>query len=202
MSLAFQGGDWFAESGTDPVVRERIGSQFSKRRSHRGRRYCSGTRGIIASTTPLFGSEPDVCCHGEHLADRGFVDAAYLVLGTLGGNTGPDTTSKKYFGFELRNNSGSSEVYIVNGSGSAQTRTLVTGLGINIKNESTYEARLFSGSRIEFYINGTKVGTHTTNLPSGAPSSRQFFQAYYDGITGTTGNPTFRVSNFTAILSR
>lgn len=142
----------------------------------------------IASTTPIFNANPVFTVTASTTPAAGNVDVCYAVVGTLGGTT-ISTTANNYFGFELRNNSGASEVYIVNANESSQTRTRVgteVGSLVNIKNTTTYSAVMYSGNRIEFYANGVKLGTHTTNLPSGDFTSNTTVQFYLDGVSGTT----------------
>ena len=141
----------------------------------------------IASTTPTFNLNPVFTVTASSTPAAANVDVCYAVVGTLGGTT-ISTTANNYFGFEFRNNSGVSQVFIVNANESAQTRTQVgteVGSVVNIKNLLTYSAVMYSGNRIEFYANGVKLGAHTTNLPSGDFTSNTTVQFYFDGVSGT-----------------
>lgn len=60
-------------------------------------------------------------------------------------------------------------LYAQNANGSTATSTDVTS-GITVTNWNIYEIVFLPGTSAKFYINGTLVATHTTNLPtSGTP---------------------------------
>lgn len=96
-------------------------------------------------------------------------------------------------GIRFVNNNG--VIYASNGDGSANTNTNVDS-GITDANWNIYEIVFNPGTDAKFYINGTLVATHTTNLPTG---SLQFFGM---GYTKGTNNITFYVNPITFSLEQ
>ena len=101
---------------------------------------------------------------------------AYLTTGTgliCGGNTVIDTVDFSFFGFHIKCVSGVGSVYAsTNIATNAVTETLldISGLGLGttpFENNVTYYAKLTSGQKIDYYINGVLLDTETTNLPTG-----------------------------------
>jgi hypothetical protein len=124
---------------------------------------------------------------------------SYISFGYLGGSsTYPDTSATltvKHAGFILDG----AVIYASNADGSAQTKTDVSsGLTLNTVND--YAIIMDSGTNIKFYVNGTLVATHTTNLPSGAhsPASRRMFVFGIDNDAGTTQTRLLNVGSATA----
>ena len=72
-------------------------------------------------------------------------------------------------------------LYAQNANGTTATSTNVTG-SLTLTNYNTYEIVFNPGTNILFYINGSLVATHTTNLPT--TGSLVFaFGADYNGST-------------------
>lgn len=87
----------------------------------------------------------------------------------------PDTSgnyTEKHFGFIIDG----TIIYASNSDGTTQTKTDVTS-GVTMTNLNTFRAIQTSGTNIKFYINGTLVATHTTNLPAGAYTGSQLWGA-------------------------
>lgn len=104
----------------------------------------------------------------------------YCIISTE--NTAPAPTigsgalTSKHIGFILDVSSSTATLYASNANGSAQTKTDVTG-GRTLSNSFVLYAVMDGSTDIKFYIDGTLVATHTTNLPSGAASSDEVFWA-------------------------
>lgn len=96
-------------------------------------------------------------------------------------------------GIRFVNNNG--VIFASNGNGASNTNTNVDS-GITDANYNTYEIVFNPGVDAKFYINGTLVATHTTNLPTG---SLQFFGI---GYTKGTNNLTFYVNPVTFSLEQ
>jgi hypothetical protein len=84
-----------------------------------------------------------------------------------------DTTDQSFFGFHVQTIAGVGLVYAcTNIGGNTATETLldISGLGLGstpFENDNTFYAKLTSGQKIDYYINGVLLDTETTNLPSG-----------------------------------
>lgn len=79
-------------------------------------------------------------------------------------------------------------LYTVTSGGSSVTSNNVTS-GITITNFNLYKIQR-SGSNIYFYINGTLVATHTTNLPTSS-ANKIMFGVANQGSPSTNGTVTF-----------
>lgn len=88
----------------------------------------------------------------------------YSVLGTVGSASSVTPTSA-HVGFAIHDNLGSHEIICTNANGTAETTTVSTAY--NISNFNHFTAVVTSGVNIKYYVNGTLIATHTTNLPSG-----------------------------------
>ncbi len=83
-----------------------------------------------------------------------------------------DTSIGRKIGFWLSN----STLYGVVGGGTDYT--LVSYGAINTALTYILEAKLIAGTSVEFFVNGTSIGTATTNIPTGATGSDFIFSAY------------------------
>lgn len=103
-----------------------------------------------------------------------------LGMGSATADTAFTGSSNKTLCFRLlRTTAGGLVVYTVTGTGSAETATDVTTAATATTGWNTagtnydqlYVIDYTSGTSAKFYINGTLVATHTTNLPTGALTS-------------------------------
>lgn len=95
---------------------------------------------------------------------------------TVSGANATNTT--RHAGFWVED----ATIYASNADGTTQTRTDVSA-GITVTENNTYQIEITGGSSIKFYINGTLVATHTTNLPTGSSTN---FDLFF-GIATATG---------------
>ena len=102
-----------------------------------------------------------------------------------------DIQSSTAAGVRFVNNNG--VIYASNGNGSSNTNTNVD-TGITDANWNVYEIVFNPGTDAKFYINGTLVATHTTNLPTGS------LQLFGIGYTKGTNNITFYINPVTISL--
>lgn len=91
-------------------------------------------------------------------------------------NGGPISSSNTGWCFRYQPAVSEVNFYSISHNGSSQTSndTGVTGFGNYTKFKIVYE----STSSLKFYINGTLVATHTTNIPDGASGNNQLAYAY------------------------
>ncbi len=68
-------------------------------------------------------------------------------------------------------------------AGGTQTKTDITS-GITLTNWNTYRFVFDTGTDIKFYVNDVLEATHTTNLPSGAPSPIIFIGMNHASVNG------------------
>lgn len=178
-------GDGFSDAGC--VVTAAAGNDgfdFGKDGSAAGCNIARTIGDTVSSSTPVFDMNPSFSTTFLMTAvNNANTDVCYSVMGTVGGSA-IGLASNKYFGFELNNTSGAFSVAAVNSNATAQTRTVLTAGSGHPKNEATYTAIMYSGSRIEFFVNGVKQAVHTTNLPSGGLTNQTFMQMYFDGQAG------------------
>lgn len=87
------------------------------------------------------------------------------------------STGRKYLGFKFKQTTANTDVltYGVVCDGTNVESSVLLGTNFQLGNSSNYFCKLTSGTKAEFWINGTLMGTITTNLPSGAPTNGQFF---------------------------
>lgn len=76
-------------------------------------------------------------------------------------------TAANQFGFKTRNTGGASEYYVTNANATTETETAT---GYDAGSVFLFHAYQTSTTNIKFYSNKTLEATHTTNLPTGAPS--------------------------------
>lgn len=111
----------------------------------------------------------------------------YIVFGDVN-TAGSLTVTRRHFGFIMKNNNGTAELYATNANGTTQTTTLITGGGTTVdSNATSLYAQMTSSSQILFYVNGVLKATHSTNLPSGTPSFGMW-QLHLAGSAGTAGS--------------
>jgi hypothetical protein len=135
------------------------------------------------------GGDPDTCSLlSDFLAgtmlDGWDVDYEFVVVTELSYNTEQDafwgfapfaavpadaTATDEHMGFYVQDGT----LYASNGSGSAQTKTQITG--ITITDVNAYRFIFDNGTNIKFYVNEVLKATHTTNLPSGAGGPKLWF---------------------------
>lgn len=108
----------------------------------------------------------------------GTVDQEMNVAGDI-----PFTKTAKHIGIYRTTGSGASTFTASNANGTTQTSTTFTG-PTNDKYAS-WRIDFTAGSDIKFYLNGTLVATHTTNLPTGAQTVSGTSLCIAIGNTGT-----------------
>lgn len=121
----------------------------------------------------------------------------YMILGyAFGpGDALPAASYFKYFGFRMRNNAGTAELYSVHQDATHAEGSTSIGSGVSWGgNTHTMVADMSSGTNIKFYVDGTLLATHTTNLPSGVQAGGALYQIAAIGKTGTT-NQTMATVN-------
>lgn len=116
----------------------------------------------------------------------------YLGFGIANASTTfDDIQTSTVAGVRFVNNNG--VIYASNGDGSANTNTNVDS-GITDANWNVYEIVFNPGTDAKFYINGTLVATHTTNLPTGS------LELFGIGYTKGTNNITIYINPVTISL--
>jgi hypothetical protein len=71
-------------------------------------------------------------------------------------------------GFKIVYSGSTATLYATNANGTTETATDVTS-GITVSDNNTYYCVQTGSTNCKYYINGTLVATHTTNLPASAP---------------------------------
>lgn len=146
----------------------------------------------ISNSPPkiLFDKNPVLECY-FYLAGTTFQSSArvYITVGTKAG-TDPESGSylDKCFGVKIWYSNGI-QIGIISSDGSARSVTLpLASLSLGVLYRLTL--KYISGSKIELYLNGVKVGEKTNDLPSGNYSSTDSatFQIY---ATSTTAGPLY-----------
>lgn len=114
--------------------------------------------------------------------DAGQSYLAYVVIDQAGFGTLPQT--QKYAGFKLACTSGTLSLAAVHCDGT--NAEVSTSVSVSSFTDSlTGVVNVTSGSKIDFYFNGSLVATHTTNLPSGA-FENGYLSVSASGTVGTT----------------
>jgi hypothetical protein len=97
---------------------------------------------------------------------------SYTTIGPSGRPDSPiPNTNTQYAGFHIVRSAGVGAVYAVHSDGvNPEVATDITSTALAAVvagSNAAMEVRVTSGTKIDFYVNGALVATHTTNLPSG-----------------------------------
>lgn len=99
----------------------------------------------------------------------------------------------KHFGFEIRCNDGAEEMYATWADGSTHGEQLLSGVTVTVNTVYRCYAKLYSGSRAEFYVDGVLQHTATANLPTGSiTTSGSDGNICGFGIYSTVGTTTWQ----------
>lgn len=109
----------------------------------------------------------------------------YFTFGSAGGASGLSTTTK-HMGFDFKVSSGTPTLLASNANGTTQTLSSDFLGALNEFQTHVYFAKMTSGTKIEFYVDGVLKATHTTNLPSGGMSSTNLLNSVTKASAGTT----------------
>lgn len=115
----------------------------------------------------LFDYDPDfyaIILLGTNLG-AGQTKRGFVVFGDA--ITQDSYTTSRHFGFEVRCNDGTEELYATWGDGTTAGEQLISGVTPDTTTPIRLYARVFSGASIEFYVNGVLKYTATTNVPAG-----------------------------------
>ncbi len=120
----------------------------------------------------------------------------YMTFGWLGdGGNNPIQSGAIYFGFKYVATLGTGVLSSCHGDGT-HSEVLTTITGIDVTNYNVFFANMTSGSKIDFYVNGTLKTTHNTNLPSG---TQLFSSATSQTFRRTAGTTSMTVLDFTQL---
>lgn len=78
------------------------------------------------------------------------------------------TMTRVHHGFKIVYSGSVGTLYATNANGTTETATDVTA-GVTLTNNNVYYSVQNGTTDVKYYINGTLVATHTTNLPATAP---------------------------------
>ena len=131
--------------------------------------------GTTSSYSPTFNKEIRVLWRWRALSLS--TDRAGFWITTGGSNIYADQTDTITSAVRFVNNGGT--LYAHNTNGTTATATNVTG-SLTLANFNTYEVVFTPWVSATFYINGTLVATHTTNLPT----TGTFLLAYWTSANG------------------
>lgn len=106
---------------------------------------------------------------------------AYIVSGLA-------TATGRHIGFYVNNGN----IYGSVANGTTESKTNAVAYSAN--DIILLESKFVSGKKIEFYINGTLIGTITTNLPSGTTSALNILNFYLE--TTTTAAKEINITYF------
>lgn len=147
----------------------------------------------------LYDFDPEIYAFAQvpAIPAAGNTKHAYIFFGDVATDWSLVTT-RKHFGFDIMCNNGVGEVYADYANGATQTRVLLSG--ITVTNPHRFYAKLFSGNRIEFWVDGVLKHTATADLPSGAPAavSHSVFQA---GVIASAGTSVYGLYQGPATVS-
>ena len=155
------------------------------------------TSGASSLDSDFWDLDPEINYIVDHSVATGSWRGSYCLDSSSLATGGPSTSgayTTKHAGFIITVNSGTVIIYASNATGSVQTKTDVTG-SYTITNNLRFRTVVTSGTDVKFYINGTLVATHTTNLPSGAQTTSPYLCGML--LTNTSAqNVTASVSMF------
>jgi hypothetical protein len=165
----------------------------------------SGSGGAMAANEPgnansavFFDLDPEI--HAVvNLASDGSGNFVSQIVASGDETSLPDTSGNstiKHFGFILDG----AVLYASNANGTTQTKTDVSS-GITVTNTLFLKAIMDSGTNIKFYINGTLVATHTTNLPSGDTHTNRLWCSSIKNDAGTTTDRSLYLGSVTLMLA-
>jgi hypothetical protein len=93
---------------------------------------------------------------------------SFLGIGYQDIAAGGHTYTRDHMGFKIIYSGSTATLYATNADGTTETATDITS-GITVTNNNTYYCVQDGSTNIKYYVNGTLVATHTTNLPDSAP---------------------------------
>lgn len=157
------------------------------------------TPGGAALTDSIFDENLEMQVVAKMTTDTSTNHVATMVA--FGDSNLPSTSggyTTKHIGFILD----TATLYASNANGTTQTKTDISS-GVTVTNPLVYRAVMSGSTNCKFYVNKTLKATHTTNLPSGAPSSPNIypFKAGIDNDTGVTTNRSMNVGCATILWS-
>lgn len=128
--------------------------------------------------------------------------ASYIMVGTSGADIDTDVDKDApgdCFGFMFLNDSSGLKLQAYTSNASTPTITNVTG-SLTLTNWNQVRAVFTAGVNVTFYVNGTLVATHTTNLPNDATGNKIWAMYHFD--YGNSGTATARTVNIGHIVVR
>lgn len=108
----------------------------------------------------------------------------YFTFGSAGSASALAVTTK-HMGFDFKCTTGTPTLLASNANGTTQTLSSDFLGALNEFQTHVYFAKMTSGTKIEFYVDGVLKATHTTNLPSGGMSSTNLLTSVTKGSAGT-----------------
>jgi len=104
---------------------------------------------------------------------------------------GAATSTADHIGFFIHDTS----VYASCANGSTQTKTDISG-SVTETNYNVYRIVLDAGTSVKFYVNGTLLATHTTNLPAATTPNTEVFIGISEDTT-SSGPQLVIANNYT-----
>lgn len=154
-----------------------------------GRYTCIGYHGAAVEEPLYFNKSPDFTINAQSVtATAGEDKHAYLITGYIA--NGASETLYKHIGFKLVSDASAGEsVYATWHNGTTQGTHKLQIEGVNVNPRSArhlYYAKLYSGDRIDFYVDGVLAYTARTGLPSGGLDQGAFMSLALRSTSGTT----------------
>lgn len=118
-----------------------------------------------------------------------YTTSFYIMQGAVASGRPAGGSTDNAIGFKLSPNytSGNWEAkgFTCNGFNSSETSATVIGADTSVHDIELYcEFDTSGAGSIDFYLNGTSIGSLTTNLPSGSNQEKSFFEARYEAYSG------------------
>jgi len=107
----------------------------------------------------------------------------------------PTTNTQNHVGFVIEDDAGTMKLFATNGNGTSQTKTEIATLG-SYAGYNFFFIADYSVPSVKFYVDGSLVATHTTNVPT------SLLQVYALASIITSANANKRVWVFPFMLSQ
>lgn len=122
---------------------------------------------------PVFDRNPSLMFegYGSKAADSSY--DWYTVVNSVGDATTLAPT-RKHFGFITRVSAGVQSLLGTCANGTTQSTVALPVPAGDLTNDTLFLAKMTSGSKIEFFVNGKKYGELTTNLPAGQLTNQKW----------------------------